>query len=83
MLYEVITSPITEKDEKDLVFSLDQDVDFVAMSFVSTSEDIENLRSKIKNHLGRENDLPQIVAKIERKEAIKNLDEVIEATDAA
>ncbi len=75
-------SPITEKDEKDLVFSLDQDVDFVAMSFVSTSEDIENLRSKIKNHLGRENDLPQIVAKIERKEAIKNLDEVIEATDA-
>lgn len=74
--------PITEKDEKDLVFSLENEVDFVAMSFVSNGEDIENLRNKIKNKLGRENDLPQIVAKIERKEAIKNLDDIIDHTDA-
>ena len=75
-------SPITEKDVKDLEFSLAQEVDFVAMSFVSTGTDIENLRNKIKKILGRENDLPQIVAKIERKEAIKNLDDIIDHADA-
>jgi pyruvate kinase len=75
-------NPITEKDEKDLEFSLKNEVDFVAMSFVSNGKDIENLREKIKKGLGREADLPQIVAKIERKEAIKNLDEIIDHTDA-
>ena len=75
-------NPITEKDEKDLEFSLCNDVDFVAMSFVSSGADIELLREKIKKILGRENDLPQIVAKIERKEAIKNLDDIIDHTDA-
>ncbi|HBI33927.1 MAG TPA: pyruvate kinase [Candidatus Moranbacteria bacterium] len=75
-------SPITEKDEKDLAFVLSQDVDFVAMSFVSTGANIETLRDKMKNILGREDNLPQIIAKIERKEAIKNLDDIIEHTDA-
>ncbi len=75
-------SPITEKDEKDLAFVLGQDVDFVAMSFVSTGANIETLRDKMKKILGREDNLPQIIAKIERKEAIKNLDDIIEHTDA-
>ena len=75
-------SPITEKDERDLAFVLLKDVDFVAMSFVSTGENIENLRGKMKTILGREDNLPQIIAKIERKEAIKNLDDIIEHTDA-
>jgi pyruvate kinase len=75
-------SPITEKDERDLEFVLSKEVDFVAMSFVSSGENIENLRSKIKTILGREENLPQIIAKIERKEAIKNLDDIIAHTDA-
>ncbi|KKP94601.1 MAG: Pyruvate kinase [Candidatus Moranbacteria bacterium GW2011_GWE1_36_7] len=74
--------PITDKDEKDLAFVLENDVDFVAMSFVSSGANIETLRDKMKNILGREEDLPQIIAKIERKEAIKNLDDIIEHTDA-
>lgn len=74
--------PITEKDQKDLEFVLSQEVDFVAMSFVGSGANIEDLRSRMKKFLGRETDLPQIVAKIERKEAIKNLDEIIEHTDA-
>lgn len=86
--------PITEKDERDLEFSLRNEVDFVAMSFVSSATDVLNLKSKIVKILGREparnashddaggNNLPQIVVKIERKEAIKNLDEIIAATDA-
>jgi pyruvate kinase len=74
--------PVTEKDEKDLEFSLKNEVDFVAMSFVGNANDIENLRDKIKKFLGRENNLPKIVAKIEKKEAIENLEEIISAADA-
>lgn len=73
---------ITEKDQKDLEFVLEQEVDFVAMSFVGNGADIEDLRGRMQKFLGRENDLPQIVAKIERKEAIKNLDDILEHTDA-
>lgn len=74
-------NPITEKDEKDLAFVLSKNVDFIGMSFVSSGADIEMLREKITQNLGRKNDLPQIIAKIERKEAIKNLDDIIEHTD--
>lgn len=73
---------ITEKDQQDLEFVLAQGVDFVAMSFVGSGADIESLRDRMKKFLGRENDLPQIIAKIERKEAIKNLDDILEHTDA-
>ena len=72
---------ITSKDEKDLKFALDEDVDFVALSFVSSAKDIRNLRKKIGKKAKRKNSLPQIVAKIERKEAIDNLEEIIEESD--
>ena len=75
-------SAITKKDERDLEFALQQGVDFVALSFVSSGSDIETLRDKIKHILKREDHLPQVVAKIERKEAIKNLDDIINHTDA-
>ncbi|EKE20295.1 MAG: hypothetical protein ACD_8C00022G0001 [uncultured bacterium] len=74
--------PITEKDQKDLEFALGQDVDFVAMSFVGSGANIEDLRGRMKKILGDDVQLPQIIAKIERKEAIKNLDDIIEHTDA-
>jgi pyruvate kinase len=73
---------ITEKDERDLAFVLKEEVDFVAMSFVSSGENIEELRNRIKTILGREDSLPQIIAKIERKEAIRNLDDIINHADA-
>jgi pyruvate kinase len=74
--------PIPEKDERDLKFVLENEVDFIGMSFVSSGADIEVLRDKMKAILGREDNLPQIVAKIERKEAIKNLEDIIQHTDA-
>lgn len=73
---------ITEKDQKDLEFVLGQGVDFVAMSFVGSGADIESLRERMRIFLGEGVDLPQIIAKIERKEAIKNLDDILEHTDA-
>jgi pyruvate kinase len=72
---------VTEKDEKDLEFVVRKEVDFVALSFVSNGGEIEATRTKMKNILGRESYLPQIVSKVERKEAIKNIDEIIEASD--
>ena len=72
---------VTEKDEADLKYALSQEVDFIALSFVSNGKEIEETREKIRKILGRENDLPKIVAKIERKEAIKNIDEIISSAD--
>jgi len=72
---------VTKKDEKDLRFVLGKDVDFVALSFVSNAQEIKALKSKIKKILGRSKDLPLIIAKIERKEAIKNINEIIKAVD--
>lgn len=73
---------VTKKDEADLEFALSQNVDFVALSFVSNAEEIRETRKKIKKILGRDHDLPHLIPKIERGEALKNLDEIVEAADA-
>lgn len=72
---------VTEKDENDLAFVLSKEVDFVALSFVSTAKEMEETREKIKKILGREKNIPQLIPKIERKEAVKNIDEIIAASD--
>ena len=72
---------VTKKDEEDLAYAMSREVDFVALSFVSNGQEIEETREKMCKILGRKEYLPQIVAKIERKEAIKNIDEIISATD--
>ena len=68
---------LTEKDFKDLSFGLEHNFDFVAMSFVRTADDIKLLKGIIKSQ-GKKT---QVIAKIERPEAIKNIDEIIEETD--
>lgn len=68
---------VTKKDEEDLKFALSQEVDFVALSFVSNAKEIAETRKKIIKILKRKDHIPQIVAKIERKEAIKNILEII------
>lgn len=73
---------LTEKDEKDLAFALSTGVDFVALSFVGDKKDILNLKEKIKNIVGEKEIYPKIIAKIERKKAIENIDEIIATTDA-
>ncbi len=75
-------SILSEKDLRDLHFVLEEGVDFIGLSFVGSAADIESVRAEMVRTLGAEAHLPQIVAKIERKEAIKNLKEIIVATDA-
>ncbi|MCX6763694.1 MAG: pyruvate kinase [Candidatus Moranbacteria bacterium] len=72
---------VTEKDEKDMQFALSQAVDFLAFSFVSNGNEIREIREKIGGKSGKFGVTPKIVSKIERKEAIKNIDEIISASD--
>ena len=69
---------LTDKDRRDVLHGLEIDVDFVALSFVHKQEDIEELRAFLREH-GRE-DMP-IIAKIERPEAIDNLDSILEVAN--
>ncbi len=67
--------PITQKDREDLQFALKLGVDWVAMSFVQTADDIRNLRKLIGKQA-------KIVAKIEKPTAVKNIDAILEEADA-
>jgi len=75
---KVSAPSLTEKDIEDLAFGLEQDVDWIALSFVRSADDIIDLRNRIKA-AGKE---CKIVAKIEKPEALDNIDSIIEATDA-
>lgn len=68
---------LTEKDHIDLLFGLSQEVDWVALSFVRTAEDIHHLRQIIHDAGSR----TSIIAKIEKPQAVANIDAIIEATD--
>jgi pyruvate kinase len=70
---------ITEKDEQDLAFAIEQDVDYIAMSFVRNAEDVEQLRKLIDE----EHDKPKlpIISKIEKREALINIDEIVSVSD--
>lgn len=72
---------LTARDREVLKFALKEDVDFVAMSFVRTAKEINNLKEIIRREYKGRN-VPQVVAKIERKEAIANFEEIVKATDA-
>ncbi|MBI1871094.1 MAG: pyruvate kinase [Chlamydiae bacterium] len=67
----------TEKDYKDFEFGLRQGVDFVALSFVKSRNDLERLRQRMKQS-GHQ---PHLISKIERPQAIENLDEILGASD--
>ncbi len=71
------TPSVTEKDYKDLEFALRHRVDYVALSFVRSANDITLLREWMKSR----NSLRPIIAKIEKKEACDNFDEIVEAAD--
>ncbi len=72
---------LTKKDRVDLEWAMTQDVDYIALSFVRRAEDCEEVKEIIKKLNKREMGRPLLVAKIEKAEAIENLDEIIKATD--
>lgn len=69
---------LTEKDIKDAIFAMSQEVDWIALSFVRHSKDIEDLKELIKEHSAYE--IP-IIAKIEKPEAVENIDQIVAHCD--
>ncbi|CAI8253634.1 MAG: Pyruvate kinase [Polaribacter sp. SA4-10] len=69
---------LTEKDKADAVFALEQKVDWIALSFVRTPEDLRMLRDLIDQH--SEYRVP-VIAKIEKPEAVENIDSLIPYCD--
>ena len=69
---------ITEKDAVDLAYALEQDVDWIGLSFVRNAQDIVELRERIE----AEGKHTRIIAKIEKPEALADLDGILEETDA-
>ena len=69
------TTGITDKDIEDVRFGLSQKVDYIALSFVQTAEDVEKLKTLV-------NGKAKIISKIERPIAVQNIDAIIKASDA-
>jgi pyruvate kinase len=77
--FSKVTAPsLTEKDLEDLKFGIKHDVDWIALSFVRKASDIEEMRGL----MNASNSKSRIVAKIEKPEALSNIDDIIAATDA-
>lgn len=67
----------TEKDEADLAFGISQNVDAVAISFVRTAEDVKKVRYAMQRFSNGKR-LPLLIAKLEKPEAIDNLDSILD-----
>ncbi len=71
-------SPLSDKDRKDLLFGIKHKLDFIGISFVREAEDILRVRKILKEKKAQEISL---IAKIEKQEALSNIEEIIEAAD--
>ncbi|WP_026767780.1 pyruvate kinase [Selenomonas ruminantium] len=69
--------PISEQDAKDIIFGCEQDMDFVAASFIQRPDDVLAIRKLIEEHNGR----MEIIPKIENLEGVKNFDAILEVSD--
>ncbi len=69
----------TEEDWNHLLFGLKHNVDFVALSFIREANDV----IKVRNFLKKRKKTPALIAKIERREALDNLDEILKVADGA
>lgn len=69
---------LTEKDKKDLEFGIVHEVDYVALSFVKTVDDVLQLKELIRQ---RNKDIP-VIAKIEKHEALDHLEDIVKSADA-
>ena len=69
---------LTKKDIKDALFAIEQEVDWIALSFVRTPKDLEELQDLIAKHSSYK--IP-IIAKIEKPEAVENIDKIVAFCD--
>ena len=69
---------LSEKDKKDLLFGIENDIDFVSASFVRSAKDVEDMRKFLDYYGGHD---IKIIAKIENSEGIENFDEILSASN--
>ena len=74
------TPSVTDKDQDDLAWALQNNLDFIGLSFVRSANDIVELKQLIEQH--NPEVIPTVVAKIEKTEAIADLDNILQVTDA-
>ncbi len=74
---DVSAPALTEKDLRDLQFCIDQELDWVALSFVRRAADVDELKQIIY----QQNSFLKVISKIEKPEAVENFDAILEATD--
>ncbi len=68
---------LTDKDKKDLKFAIANGANWIALSFVRSPQDVLDL----KNIIGKKNSYMKVMAKIEKPEALKELDDIIKVSD--
>ncbi len=69
---------VSEKDYQDIVWACEQNIDFIAASFVRRKQDVLEIRKIIEEHTDK---YIQIIAKIENQEGVNNIEEIIEVSD--
>ena len=69
---------ITKKDREDIIFGIEQGIDFIAASFVRDADAIKEIKAILKEHHAEHID---VIAKIENNEGIQNIDKIINAAD--
>lgn len=70
---------LTAKDREDIVFGIQQDVDFIAASFIRKAADVQEIKDLLEKNGGSD---IQIISKIESQEGVDNIDEIIKISDA-
>lgn len=68
---------ISDKDREDILFGIKHNFDFIAASFVSTADDIREIRKMLKKH----NSQTKVIAKIENYHGVEHIDEIIDVSD--
>ena len=70
---------LSEVDKSDILFGIEQDVDFIACSFVSCKQDLDDVRAFLDAHTNDDN--ISLIAKIENQHGVDNIDEICQACD--
>ncbi len=68
---------ITDKDWEDMAFGIEQEVDFIAMSFIREAKEVEEVRDFLK----KKKSSTQLISKIETRQAVKNIEDIVRASD--
>ena len=72
---------ITQKDREDILFGIDKELDYIALSFVREADDVLQLRALIEEYRPDKANTIKIIAKIEDQQGVLNLEEIIKVSD--